>query len=238
MASDARRAKRLRQRTARQRRKQAASAESAPVEVMRELEAQADPQELGRAERSDWRPSAAFEVLEWCGASATDEIATASSGQLPNGEIGYYQQRFDDCFQKALATLLQVPPEQVPHPRIYEQLEQLAKRVDFKEGREFDAGCDRIALGVALELENWLVERGHEFLVSEDVPSFFDRERWIGIVEEPDRFRNHSLVMERSTVLWNPALALPVMPGMRVRPGGLDDVDYGIAVVPTQRKVK
>ncbi len=49
---------------------------------------------------------------------------------LRDGSIGYFQRRTDDCMQASVASVSQIPMDQVPDPRIDQQLETMARRPD------------------------------------------------------------------------------------------------------------
>ena len=111
--------------------------------------------------------------------------------ELADGSIGYYERgmRTDDCLAASLATCLQVPLGEVPDPRIDERLEA-------------GEGAEDIRQSAALELERWLSARGLRIVTHEPPP--WESPRWIGVVPFPGDFMNHTLVMTRRTILFDP----------------------------------
>jgi hypothetical protein len=114
--------------------------------------------------------------------------------RLDDGTIGYCMRpgRDDDCFRAAIATVLQVPIEDVPDPQFDRRLE---------DGWDVDS----ITEATWAALIDWLSCRHLRVILHTEPP--MRRKRWIGVV--PDRggrpFRNHSLVMTRGEILFDPA---------------------------------
>lgn len=110
---------------------------------------------------------------------------------LSDGTTGYFERgmRTDDCFAAALATCLKVPIGEVPDPRIDERLQA---------GEDAEA----IARSSWQELAEWLTARGLLMNVHAQPP--VELPRWIGIVRFPGSFNDHTLVMSRDEVLFDP----------------------------------
>lgn len=110
--------------------------------------------------------------------------------QLRDGTRGYAMRRFDDCLQAAVATLLQVPMHAVPDARIDQQL---------RAGRD----PDDLAAQMWLDLAQFAKAAGR-FVRHQPPP--FDAPRWIAIAPGANAhgFEDHSLVMQRSEVLFDP----------------------------------
>ncbi|MEX2196828.1 MAG: hypothetical protein WD844_16255 [Thermoleophilaceae bacterium] len=161
--------------------------------------------------------------------------------------------RRDDCFRVALATVLQVPLEQLPDVRLDARL---------------TAGDDPEAINDEswARLELFLRKRGLRFGVHRDLPepggwgptahAVFDCQRWIGVVEVDQEqmdaqadfipaaaaarsgagsnFLDHCLVMAWDRVYFDPAISVkPPTVGdvrIRVRQWNESDIAYGISV--------
>jgi hypothetical protein len=176
--------------------------------------------------------------------------------QLGNGEIGYCMEptRTDDCLRPAIATVLQVPPCEIPDPRIDERM--AAGNTALDVSREGWA-----------ELRAWLAHRGLEIAIHEPFP---DRERWIGVARIPwiaDAYESelqgmpvpqgpadellakfdvfiasewlnymslsdHCLVMCRDAVHFDPAVGLQPPPGQRLRTYDPSEIVYAITIDP------
>lgn len=116
--------------------------------------------------------------------AATSGLVRRPQERLNDGTIGYTMIRHDDCLRAAVATALQVPPAEIPDPRIEQRL--LA-------GEEPDSTADHVWTILAA----WLAGRGlqivrHEVtIISKDAemveptnPPLADADqRWIGVVE-------------------------------------------------------
>ena len=87
--------------------------------------------------------------------------------RLPDGTIGYYMRRADDCWRSAVATTLQVAPDGMPDSHTADRLRQGEPLADIEAsaGREWD---------------RWFADRSLGWVVHKCVP--VDAERWIGIV--------------------------------------------------------
>lgn len=157
--------------------------------------------------------------------------------RLADGTVGYSVRflREDDCFAAAVATILQVPPEDVPDPRLDERLAagENPEEVNRTAWREF---------------EIWLAGRGLTMIVHRSVP--VDAERWIGVVPLRGWFQNHCLVMSRSRLLHDPAfdargaiaMGLPgislevVMSPTRALAFGPDRIRFGYSFQQSDRR--
>ena len=133
------------------------------------------------------------------------------STRLRDGSVGFYGRlpRTDDCQAAALATVLQVPIEEIPDPNVDERL--LAG--------EDPAEIHRSAYA---ELEAWLERRRLRAVLHRKVPAA--RSRWLGVVPLGGWFENHCLVMVRGEVLHDPVLDFP--PGV-VRQFRASEVRWG-----------
>ena len=138
----------------------------------------------------------------------------------------------DDCFRAALATVTQIPVQEV---------------FDVLLRGRLAAGADVDDLAAMFwdKCESWLESRGLRATFHKAVP--LDRERWIGIVPPPppeddttegghgrpcSPFSAHTLVMTRDRILFDPAISLRPPPGMRLRQLRPSDVVLGIAIQP------
>lgn len=162
-------------------------------------------------------------------ASVNDELAGTEAAQkyhqvialepeqLPDGTLGYFVRwpRKDDCQRAAIATVLQVPPEELPDPRIDERLAagETAEEIDLSARRE---------------LHLWLAEHGLEMVVHQQLP--LTHRRWIGVAEREGAFMSHCLVMDRDEVLFDPARILGEKSGLRR--WKLADVTFGLSFEP------
>ena len=167
--------------------------------------------------------------------------------RLDDGTVGYAMapDRTDDCLRAAVATVLQVPPEEVPDPR-------LRSRVDA--GHDIDA----INAQSWAQLERWLDGRGLRLVFHETVPT--DQARWVGVCPAPptgrlaaqlnavlprrerralkrsgydtarhEHFADHCLVMARDRVLFDPAVTLVAPMGLTLREWQATDVAWGLS---------
>lgn len=159
--------------------------------------------------------------------------------RLGDNEIGYCMDplRRDDCLQAAVATVTQIPVDQVPDARLDERLR---------------AGDDpeRIDRDSWEQLATWLHHRGLEAYLHNKVPIY--RDRWIGVsggvtkdevasiadnlntsfVETP--FLDHCLVMSHRRIIFDPGISLCPPPGLQLRNWEVDDIDYGISIKPKE----
>jgi hypothetical protein len=145
----------------------------------------------------------------------------------PGDEIGYCMNpnplRTDTCFQAAIATVTQIPIEEVPDLNIDRRL---------KEGADPDElnrmGWDRI--------DRWAAKRGLTPRLWEQVP--VPRRRWIGVVvieasrfarghDEPV-FDDHCLIMSFDRLIFDPMCSVTPPPGMRLMDFRPTDITYGI----------
>lgn len=157
----------------------------------------------------------------------------------------YATNRADDCLRPCIATVLQIPPAEVPDPRI---------------DRRLAAGDEplQIATDAWEQLARWLDGRGLRLVVHTGALPV-DRDRWIGVCRprsdasatervigmaawanhvpgtELVGFSDHSLVMSHDRVLHDPAIRVPAPPGLRVRGWTLTDVTYGVTFDTKER---
>jgi hypothetical protein len=112
--------------------------------------------------------------------------------RLPDGTTGYYTPhlRQDACWQYAVATCLQVEPDEVVDWRLDE-------RVAAGEAPE-DVNAAALE-----EFAAWLCSRGLQVTYHESPP--LELERWIGVVPVAGWFESHTLVMCRGDVLFDPS---------------------------------
>ena len=148
-------------------------------------------------------------------------VASAPSGyfqtRLRDGSLGYYQRRFDDCLQAAIASCLQMPPHRVP------DLELLSR---LSLGDEFEQ-VDRLAMTV---MDHWFERLGLTFTRHAHLPK---TGRWIGVTHgPPGSFDAHCLLMSGKDVLFDPYIYNVFPPGKDDPPSPLDwdDLDYGITI--------
>lgn len=213
--SSARQAKRARQREARQRRKERkpqGGRSAAPTPLVL-----AD--DVVRAGALGMRPST---LLSLPAARRRPLV------QLDDGSIGFCMDpmRFDDCFRAALATVTQIPVEQVPDPRLDERLAA-------------GESPDEINRKSRERLDSWLAGRGLRLVFHHDALPV-DRDRWIGVVlasdPDPDLFDDHSIILARDRIIFNPSISLPVPEGWQVQRPTLSDIAYGITVDNTEEQ--
>lgn len=164
---------------------------------------------------------------------------------LGGGEHGYamHPQRHDECFRAALATMLQVPVDQVPDPR----LDDL-----------YDRGVDPVEISRRFwrHLADWLAPHGLEVAFHHDALPL-DRARWIGVhvVDQVElqaaiiakkhdpstftragatAFSDHCFVMARDAVHFDPGVGVLSPPGLVQRAVRLSDITYGITLDPKE----
>lgn len=158
------------------------------------------------------------------------EGALVSTVLLAGGDVGYTSTRDDDCLRPCIATVLQVPIEEVPDPRIDER-QAAGDRDDVIVRESWEA------------LWQWLHDRGLE-MVLHDEPAT-DLERWIAVTRVPSihgfasqvgaaTFAAHCLVMRYRRMILDPALSIPPPPGHRLLTWLLTDTAYSISF--TQRE--
>jgi hypothetical protein len=104
--------------------------------------------------------------------------------ELDDGTTGFGSDpaRTDDCLRPAIATLTQIPIEDVPDPRLDQRL---------IVGEDPDV----VNHEACMEVFVWAASRGLQLNVHETPPVW--RDRWIGLVETgaPCEFSTHCLVM-------------------------------------------
>jgi hypothetical protein len=140
-------------------------------------------------------------------AAVGDTPGPPATIRLADGTIGYHVRRSDDCFAAAIATVLQVPIEELPDPRLDERL---------AAGEQ----AEEISQSMFDELHHWLASRGLEMVVHRRPPA--NRRRWIGIVPMHGVFNDHCLVMDRERCLFDPTHS-----GVRVFVAS--DVAFGVS---------
>jgi hypothetical protein len=110
--------------------------------------------------------------------------------RLCDGSTGFLVQTGDDCWAAAVATVLQVPLDDLPRARIDERLRRGESPIEI----------DR---SVRCEFDAWLAARRLRMVLHRTVP--VDSERWIGVVPLKGSFQSHCLVMNKSELLFDPA---------------------------------
>jgi hypothetical protein len=145
------------------------------------------------------------------------ELGLDQPVQLPDGSVGYRSEggRPDDCFRAALATVLQVKPENIPDSRIDERLAEgyTPEHITETAWRDF---------------HEWLGYAGIEMLVHRELPEHLPR--WLGIVHQPGDFQDHCLAMNAWELLWDPTDLTPEGPPFTVRRWAR--IDVGISFRP------
>ena len=192
---------------------------------------------VGVAAEDNWTPNRAqrraLARIGPIGASHQRPLAQLSE----DGEIGYYADpvRWDDCLRAAIATALQVPPEQIPDLRLHARL---------------DAGedPDEISDSSWLRIAEWAERRGLRMMLHEEHEVPADRERWIGVCvhpvrwhelarfDEPNPFVDHCLVMSYDRVIFEPAARAIVPRGMEPQTWDASEVTYGISFDPREKE--
>lgn len=131
--------------------------------------------------------------------------------RLADGTTGYFQRRFDDCLQAAVATLLQVSPYEVP------DLQLIQRALD---------GASANDLTDSTTMDGWLADRGLRMSVSEI--GNHDEARWIGVVgASAGIFQSHCLLMHGSSLLFNPFWPLPPADEQTC---ALSDIDVALTI--------
>jgi len=130
-------------------------------------------------------------------------------------EIGYGMRRPDECFTAAVATVTQIPIEEIPDSHI-----------DRRRAAGYDD--EQIARDFENDFAEWLLARGLQMVFHKDVP--VARERWIGVCSTgKERLgEDHCLVMSHGEILFDPARSLVPQPGTWLRIWTLSEVEYGI----------
>jgi hypothetical protein len=147
-------------------------------------------------------------------------LADGSTGWYPRYERAY--SRGDDCFPAALATVLQVPVDELPDAHIDERL---------AAGEDPEA-IDR---SVWAELERWLEKRRLRIVRHRMLP--VAEPRWLGICPVAGWFQSHALAMSEDQVLFDPVVAWyrQAFPSQRLRVFTVDDVGLGYSFRPLGR---
>ena len=99
------------------------------------------------------------------------EHDAAPTTVLGDGTAGYYMRRGDDCWPAAIATVTQVPLDEVPDLRLDEQVE---------------LGQDpaEVELWAWQTVEDWCSDQALRMVLHTQLPA--RRRRWIGVVPVPD----------------------------------------------------
>jgi hypothetical protein len=153
---------------------------------------------LHHAERRVCRPEYAGDWEQELKGHA--RLTTHPVVSLGSGEVGYCMDpyRTDDCFRPCLATLAQIPPGQVPDPRIDDRL---------KAGED----PEEINRSAWDKIGRWTDAHGLDLVLHEPAP--VERERWIGVIPHPGTFANHCVVMNRDRLWFDPAVSVKSPPG-------------------------
>lgn len=158
--------------------------------------------------------------------------------RLDDGTLGYYPDppwRSDRCFASNLATLLQVPLEEVPDSHVDERL----------AAGENPAEVNRSAWALYLD---WLAGRGLKlvrFDIYPTVPVPADRwitanlalpipDRWIGVLHNSGLFQDHVVVMSGRRLLFDPYNMFKDADSPRLH----QRLYYGLSVQPMRRSKK
>lgn len=141
---------------------------------------------------------------------------------LPNGDTGWCVRRSDDCLAAAVASLLQVPIDQVPDPNLDASIAA-------------GANADELATQMWSDLSRWAQDRGLQMTYHEQVP--VDADRWIGIIPMFGfglaAFADHCVVcMRDGTILFDPTCNVTVRPGLRLKTYQRLDIKAGISFQP------
>lgn len=134
---------------------------------------------------------------------------------LADGTTGYLQRRTDDCWTACVATVLQMPPQQVP------DLQLILRKVAGHSEQQIMNDTGQL-------IERWL-RSCHLRLWIHDVDD--SRDRWIGVVNSAtgSPMGTHSLVMHHGEVLFDPGVWLPDRPNSRTN-RSLASIDYGLSI--------
>lgn len=135
---------------------------------------------------------------------------------LPDGNLGYFMRRTDDCLRAACRTAAQIAD--VPDPRFDERL------AAGEERRE-------LLRSAFAELELWARGHGLRIIVHRKVPA--RRRRWVGVVPPqwpgPHGFEAHCLVMDRDRLYFDPASGLNSPAGLRLLGCDPDEIAWGFS---------
>jgi hypothetical protein len=150
---------------------------------------------------------------------------TLGRKRLADGTLGYYVRapRSDDCFAAAIATVLQVPIEDVPDPRLDERL----------AAGETPEHINRSAQD---QLRRWLAGRGLRMVTHRMLPA--RHRRWIAVIPMRGHFNDHCIVMARDQLLFDPAAVYGAgmyFRGLWVREFRPQDATYGLSFIKTKR---
>lgn len=135
--------------------------------------------------------------------------------RLPDGTIGYYQRRADDCLQAAIATLVQIPMPEVCDFRIDEQ------QAAGKTADEIEQANDQ-------QLAEWL--DAHGLVVTHHPGPPESAARWMGILPGPREFTGHCLIFTGPTLLWDPTYKVPPQLGDTPSTYTPGDVQSGVTI--------
>ena len=125
--------------------------------------------------------------------------------RLEDGRLAWSQRREDDCMAAAVATLLQVPIEQVPDSRYDEQIE---------------AGVPHaIVVSQALaDMASWATSRGLRMRFHHPPP--VDRDAWLAVAPGDGPGDSHIAVCSGAELVFDPAANWLVPAGCKVAPLG------------------
>jgi hypothetical protein len=131
-------------------------------------------------------------------------------------EIGYAMHPFrtDDCLRPAIATVTQIPIEQVPDLRLDQRAE---------DGEDDDA----ISASSWTAIEEWAASNRLRMRSWRTPP--VARRRWIGVVVVEGGLYDHCLVMDGERILFDPAYSVALPPGHRLHEYTAESVTYGIS---------
>jgi hypothetical protein len=161
--------------------------------------------------------------------------------QLEDGAFGYCMARTDDCLRPCIATVLQVPVEQVPDPQLDRRLKagddpERINRESWEMVAQWLDGCGGLEFAfhenVPIERERWIGICLAQQLSAEAEKALRAVYRRLGIKYEPRNspFVDHSLVMSHGRILHDPVVGLPKPRGYTSRPWRPSEVAYGISI--------
>jgi hypothetical protein len=110
--------------------------------------------------------------------------------RLRDGSIGYCPRSSDDCWPAAIATVLQVPIDQLP-------------LLGIDDGLRAGMRPTWVNRSASQAIHDWMTGRGLRMVDHLQVP--IDAERWIGVVPIEGWFQSHCLVMSAGELLFDPA---------------------------------
>jgi hypothetical protein len=134
---------------------------------------------------------------------------------LRDGTMGYLQRRSDDCFQVAVASLLQVPAHLVP---------------DWQLDRQIAAGKEheQIERDIWGTLQQWWTEQSVTVTFHHTPPT--SARRWVGVIETGKDYSDHCLLMSRRDCLFDPSKLLPSRKDEPASEWDPNDISYGVTL--------